>query len=153
MKRIIYFFILTFLFAFVACKNSSSNKTTTTSNSDFAIFYEKFHQDSVFQVAHILFPLEGLPNQADSATLENEKYFWEQKDWVLHKPFTEDNKEYERNLTQITDGMVVETIRFANGEYGIQRRFARFGKDWFLIYYAGMNRIIQPKVTPPVKED
>ena len=36
--------------------------------------------------------------------------------------------------------MVVEYIVHKNGKFGMERRFAKFGDEWNLIYYAGLNR-------------
>jgi hypothetical protein len=36
---------------------------------------------------------------------------------------------------------MVERIVHQSGEYGMMRRFARLGGQWYLIYYAGLNSI------------
>ena len=43
---------------------------------DFVAFYEKFHADSAYQMAHIQFPLEGYPAQADSSVLAKGDFRW-----------------------------------------------------------------------------
>ena len=49
-------------------KESLSKEVSKELPADFVAFYEKFHQDSAYQMAHIIFPLEGYPAQVDSAT-------------------------------------------------------------------------------------
>ena len=48
---------------------------------DFLVFYDRFHSDSVYQLSHILFPLEGLPPDTDSLTASSGTFRW-QKDSV-----------------------------------------------------------------------
>ena len=35
--------------------------------------------------------------------------------------------------------MVIDQIMDARGMFGMQRRFAKIGEEWRLIYYAAMN--------------
>jgi len=114
---------------------------TATIPDDFEDFYNQFHSDSAYQIAHILFPLEGIPPTADSLTLAQGSYRWQQSDWTIHRPFDAMNGEFIRELRRISDEMVVEQIRHNSGQYGMQRRFARFTDGWYLIYYAGMNKL------------
>lgn len=111
--------------------------------NDFATFYEQFHNDPDFQIAHISFPLEGLPSNADAETIAAGDFRWEAADWQLHKTFDESNAEFERELITFGGDMVIEKITHKNGQYGTVRRFAKLGGEWYLIYYAGLNRIGQ----------
>ena len=107
----------------------------------FLKFYQDFHDDSLYQINHVLFPLKGLPSNADSLTLTSQNFYWQKEDWRMHRPFENETGEYSRSFDRLSDGLVVETIRFINAPFGMQRRFVKTGEDWFLIYYAGMNRI------------
>ena len=56
-------------FIFIYCMHISipgakSNEIIPDIN-DFDSFYRSFHQDSLFQMSHIRFPLEGRPDQSD----------------------------------------------------------------------------------------
>ena len=109
--------------------------------SDFVAFYEKFHKDSLFQVAHIQWPLEGLPSDADSLTIESGDFKWTQDNWIMHRPLNMESGEYKRDFQPIGPDIMMEKILSADGSYGMIRRYAKMGNDWYLIYYAGMNHI------------
>lgn len=128
-----------FVLTFQSCKKKSISDGSELPVG-FSEFYDKFHEDSLYQVAHIRFPLEGLPTVGDNSVALD--YRWEAEDWVMHKPFTAD-EEYNRELNVVDSTIVIETIRLKTNEYGMERRFAKFGNDWQLIYYAAMNKLIK----------
>lgn len=109
---------------------------------DFLAFYRRFHEDSLYQLEHVIFPLQGLPAEADSATIADGKYRWQKENWVMHHPFENAEGEFARSLKKISDEMVIENITVA-GQYGMQRRFSKSGNEWYLIYYAGMNKLAE----------
>lgn len=109
----------------------------------FLAFYQRFHNDSVYQLEHIVFPLQGLPSMADEEVITSNNYRWEKENWVLHQPFENAEGEFSRSFTKLSDEMVIENIQLAGGGYGMQRRFSKSGDEWFLIYYAGMNQLAQ----------
>lgn len=108
---------------------------------DFLSFYQHFHNDSLYQLEHVLFPLQGIPSKADSMTLVNQNFRWQKEDWILHQPFENFGGDYSRSYEQLNKGLIVETIRMMKAPFGMQRRFSKSGDDWYLIYYAGMNRL------------
>lgn len=117
----------------VSCQNSSSkisgNESFSDENvveipEDFPPFYERFHTDSSFQMAHITFPLNA---SSDSTK-------WQKEDWVIHKPFNDMNGEFTRSFDNV-NGMMIETIREKSGFVEIERRFGKVGPDYHLIYY------------------
>lgn len=110
---------------------------------DFNAFYERFHSDPDYQMAHISFPLEGLPSNADAETIAAGDFRWEAEDWQLHQPFNAENTEFERAFISFGDDLVIEKITHKNGQFGTVRRFAKLGGEWYLIYYAGLNRMEQ----------
>ena len=131
--------ILAFLLiigAFFSCKRDASKDL-----SDFDAFYIKFHQDSLFQMEHITFPLEGLPANADSTALSDNDFRWQKEDWQMHKPFDSKNGEYEINFSSFGEDLIIEKVMHKSGNYGMLRRFARISGEWHLIYYAGFNRV------------
>jgi len=109
--------------------------------SGFLAFYQRFHDDSLFQLEHVIFPLQGIPAEADSATIVDGRFRWEKEGWVMHHPIEDAGTQFARNFKKITDDLVIENISVAQGQYGMQRRFSKSGDDWYLIYYAGMNRL------------
>ncbi|MEY4904094.1 MAG: hypothetical protein RLZZ292_1909 [Bacteroidota bacterium] len=139
-------FLMFFLFAsFLACKKKETNTTnnapqTVNLPTDFEAFYEKFHTDSLYQLQHISFPLKGVPMGADSMSLAN-GYYFQPEYWVLqHKVDFSDGK-YTRDFQLLGENIVTETIMQTDEPYGMQRRFAKLGNEWSLIYYVAMNQV------------
>jgi hypothetical protein len=121
--------------------NNLNNEEKTTLPADFTSFYEKFHSDSAYQMAHISFPLEGMPsgNQADSVDLAT--FRWTAASWRMHRAEQFDTQEFVRTFNMPIEGAVVETIVKKKTEFGTMRRFLKRGDEWFLIFYADINRI------------
>lgn len=149
-------YILVMLVAIIgcyACQNQDTGTQTAAPSeatateeelAGFRQFYQKFHQDSLYQVDHVIFPLEGLPDNADSLAFVEDNFHWEREDWQMHRPFDFEFSDFIRQLEPIGGNIVVERIIHKTGQMGMVRRFSRLGDDWYLIYYAGMNRIKQP---------
>lgn len=142
-----YIPLLSFLILF-SCENanqSSSPASVNTGTSElpegFADFYQKFHSDSLYQVEHIVFPLEGLPDHADSTIMADNSFRWQAEDWRMQRQFDFEMSEFRRQLVPVNDMMVVERIIHQGGELGMVRRFARLDGEWHLIYYTGLNRL------------
>lgn len=140
--------ILLLLFAsslILSCSSNSGSKPPESSSdidlAGFYTFYQSFHIDSAFQMAHINFPLKGLPANADSLTIARGDFLWQEDEWRLHRPVDYENSEYQREIIPLSEDIVVEKITHRNGQTGMLRRFARIGDDWYLIYFADLNRI------------
>lgn len=137
------------LVLFFACKNDKQSPETSSPMDTetaplpegFSEFYQKFHSDSLYQVEHIVFPLEGLPNNADSATVAAKDFHWMPETWRMQRPFDFQVSEYHREIVPLTPTIVMERITHQSGQFGMVRRFAVVGGEWNLIYYAGVNRI------------
>ena len=102
--------------------------------ADFPEFYQRFHADSAFQLAHIQFPLMG---KSDTSA-------WQAEAWTLHRPVDYDRSDFTREFTPVGEDILVEYIIHRMGDYGMVRRWARLGNDWSLIYYAERNRAAPP---------
>ncbi len=142
----------TIVFTFILRKKADVGRELTETASDYAeeneslppdflAFYQRFHEDSLYQLEHILFPLQGIPSNADSAAFAGNNFRWQRENWVMHHPFENAQGSFSRSLKKITDEMVIENITVGGGQYGMQRRFSKFGDDWMLIYYVGMNKL------------
>lgn len=140
MKKVL---IISFITVLASCNQTGSSTQDESEFREFGAFYEQFHADSIFQIEHIQFPLEGLPAKADSTTMADGSFRWQKEDWKMHKGFDFESSEYEIQLTPITNSLIVEKIIHKNGNFGIVRRFAKLGDSWYLIYYAGLNRILE----------
>ncbi|MBT8219238.1 MAG: DUF4348 domain-containing protein [Bacteroidia bacterium] len=119
-------------------RNEAPEQSQTLIPEDFLDFYVKFHEDSLFQLNHIRFPLQGAPSMMDTL-IDLNAFRWTKQDWIIHQPFDESNEEFERSLEVLTEDMIVEKITHINRSVGMERRFAKSEDGWHLIYYIGMN--------------
>ena len=55
--------------ALASCSSAPEVSAPAELSNDFQVFYELFHRDSSYQMEHITFPLEGLPDYADSVDI------------------------------------------------------------------------------------
>jgi hypothetical protein len=113
---------------------------------DFKNFYTQFHADSVFQINHIFFPLEGLPNHADPAFIGDEKFFWSADQWIFQKSDFQGDHTFESDYLNLKDVLIEEKIKDIKNDLTLIRRFAKTGDGWRLIYYAGMNKYSSVKI-------
>lgn len=139
-----YLLPLALLF-FFSCKNEPKPAADTAAETalpaGFAEFYQRFHTDSVFQMEHITFPLEGLPHQADGETIAAKNYKWQADGWRMMRPVDWQMSEYQREIVPLSSSLVMERIANPKSGIGMVRRFAIIGGEWHLIYYAGLNRL------------
>ncbi len=135
------------LVLFFACNNNpqppaaDASQTAAELPGGFTEFYQQFHADSAYQMAHIVFPLQGLPDNADSLTIASDNYHWQAESWKMMRPFDFQMSDFRRELHPFNENVVVERIVHKSGEFGMVRRFAKVGGEWNLIYYTGMNRL------------
>lgn len=121
--------------------HSSSNiEATSSSNTgmpaDFLDFYERFHADPEFQLAHVSFPLQGVKATDEDGGVEAHNYT--KDEWVTHKPYDDLDGTFRRSFSEF-GGMVTETIQANQSEsFRMLRRFAKLGDEWHLIYYEPM---------------
>lgn len=133
------------LILFFACKNQTKEATQNTADGSlpegFTEFYQRFHSDSAFQMAHIIFPLEGLPHQADAETISSAEFRWQAEDWKMMRPVDWQMSEYQREIVPLNSTLILERIVNPDNNIGMVRRYAIIGDEWHLIYYAGLNRM------------
>jgi hypothetical protein len=141
MKNLFNCLIISFLL--VSCKqNPPALKQAEADGlaADFVQFYEKFHADSTYQMAHITFPLEGYPMSPDSATLAN-NFRWTPDKWAMHRGSMFVDSLYTRRFDSPLPNMITEVIMQRDKPYGTYRRFLKRDDGWYLIFYSDMNRI------------
>jgi len=134
--------ILLILFL-AACNNNptlSSQETEVMEDPNgFIDFYHKFHTDSAYQMAHIVFPLEGVPSVADTVYDGKGTYYHQKENWTMHRPIDTSTGEFTR---EFDIGEIMVTERIINQQnFMLVRRFYFNGKAWNLIYYADMNPV------------
>ncbi|MEM1327705.1 MAG: hypothetical protein AAGI23_17215 [Bacteroidota bacterium] len=147
----IFSFLLFALLFLSACNTDSTTTETTTDTeaesvdvvlADFNTFYDQFHEDSTYQKAHILFPIQGIPSNADSLTLADRNFRWTEENWVVQNAIAA-NSGFTSTILPVDSALVIERIMHKTGQYAMERRFAKMNGEWMLIYYAGLNRVNQ----------
>ncbi|MDQ3140688.1 MAG: hypothetical protein M3Q56_00410 [Bacteroidota bacterium] len=107
---------------------------------EFREFYTTFHKDSVYQMEHIVFPLEGLPDQADPDFIGEEKYYFTKDQWILQTTSFLNQNNYRVEYKNLSNIIIEEKIIDTALDIMLFRRFAKTADGWRLIYYAGMNK-------------
>ena len=126
----------------ISCKNSDKNvisdQTFQTQElpEDFSSFYKQFHSDSLFQISHITFPVEGKMKLTIGGQDTLITIFRNQDEWMINKFFDENNKQFQRQFIMVNDHMIIEKITGAEGLFFLERRFAKLSDGWNLIYYS-----------------
>lgn len=132
-----YLFLLPFLLCF-ACSNSVTEdatqvETTTEIPADFQDFYQQFHTDSVFQMAHIQFPLQSPTGEGTTIRIDADQ-------WTIQRGI-QPASGYTSHFTALTDDLIIEEIINPKDKTGLVRRFLRDGDSWKLIYYQGISNL------------
>ena len=154
-KQKAMFRLTNILFSILICLSfscGSGSGTSTHTNTvfdedsavpvDFMDFYMKFHQDSMYQMSHIQFPLRGMPAMAIDLPQDSiNNFVWESEDWKVHKPFMGNEQEYLKEFRVINENLISEFIVEKQMGYGMERRFSKLGHQWYLIYYMDMNKM------------
>mgnify|MGYP005821322415 CR=1 FL=1 len=106
---------------------------------DFLAFYKRFHEDSAYQMDHIIFPLEGMPDSMTGEdSLGTDRYFWQRDTWKLHRRFLNPDNQFESWFHVYETNMIEHWIQTRVGGMAMMRRFAKLQGEWYLIYYRGM---------------
>ena len=117
-------------------------ETTTevdTLPNEFVEFFNRFHEDSAFQMQHITFPLAGLPaTKGTGDTLPHERFFWQKDNWAKHNHFTDPGGNFEHWYLVVNDRIIEHWIQMKGTNLHMKRRFAKLDDDWYLIYYQGL---------------
>ena len=134
-----------------SCKQSNSSSASiqsaevgnTAMPADFMAFYQKFHQDSVFQMAHIHWPLSGEKSvEETNQGLPSQPFEYLPADWRLQHLVDFAQGDFIQQLQNVGEVMVIEKIRTSVGNFGLERRFARTTDgSWELIYYSDMHEL------------
>lgn len=132
--------IMAALFIFLSCNRTKQSTNPTVpayDTEEFKVFYERFSKDSVFQMEHIVFPLEGMKAPVDSLDLPSDSFRWNMNEWKLQKEYDDFEGTFSREFLDI-GGLVIERISDTSGKFTMERRFGRLSTGWHLIYYREM---------------
>ena len=138
---------LIFIFLMAACKPATPRQQSppVPHTQGFDAFYTSFHTDSLYQMSHILFPLEGLPEAMDTTHL-GATYYWKKETWHLHHPFNPEDTTFERQFQIIDSSLIREVIVHLMSGYRMERRFSFTGEEWQLIYYSPLRQPVSIEV-------
>lgn len=142
MKR--SFFIIALLFL-LSCTDETPKEQALGQEQeiempeDFFDFYKKFLSDSSYQMEHIIFPLQGIPSDADGLLYGND-YKWEKENWTIHKAFDPKTSGFTSYFTPFQPTIVIEKIQHNSGQFYMTRRFAKMDTSWYLIFYEELQR-------------
>ncbi len=136
-----------FIFLLAACKPAPPSQQIhpVPHTHGFDAFYTSFHTDSLYQMSHILFPLEGLPEAMDT-THPGATYYWNKETWHLHHPFNPGDTTFERQFQIIDSSLIREVIVHLMTGYRLERRFSFTGEEWQLIYYSPLRQPVNIEV-------
>ncbi len=134
--------ILVSSMCYLSCQrsNPAANDTPfhgeTELPKDFIAFYQSFHADSSYQMSHIVFPLSGI---AQDTAGRDSAIVWLPETWKLqHLVAPDDN--WSIDFTIPRKGVVQEFIYAKNEGFWLERRYAKLGGQWMLIYYSGLQQ-------------
>lgn len=123
-------------------ESASAESVVDTLPTDFVAFYKRFHVDSAYQLDHIVFPLEGLPNSlGDGDTLSSNRYFWQKETWNKHNPFTDPGGDFEQWFEVYDTAFIEHWVQMKGTNMTMRRRFAKMSDGWYMIYYQGMRPV------------
>lgn len=140
MRILLLFSLATFVF--FNCQNApqaiQQTKNAGDLPRDFLDFYQKFHTDSTFQMAHIEWPLKGEKStNEEDAPLNTQLHEWTPETWkVMHLPDTSMST-LKRNYEVVGQVLIIERISYPMVGFGFERQFFKDeDNSWRLIYYA-----------------
>ncbi len=134
------FIALFYLICILSCKpnvtSAPANDVASTIElpDDFIEFYKQFHQDSLYQISHIVFPL---PGTIQDTTGRDSTITWLAENWIYHNAVSPDDL-WSVDFTIPVEGVIIEFIHTKEGGYWMERRFAKMRDEWNLIYYQGL---------------
>ncbi|MBL7806191.1 MAG: DUF4348 domain-containing protein [Saprospiraceae bacterium] len=137
----LFVLILTLSFLFFNCKNKpqplQQAKAEGELAKDFLEFYQKFHSDSTYQMAHIEWPLKGETGISQDTTSKRQLTEWTPANWrLMHFPDTTMST-LKRSFETVGDVMVIERMSYPMVGFGYERQFYKEENgEWRLIYYA-----------------
>lgn len=128
---------------FTSCKNKGTNivedEIPLYDTKEFRAFYDRFGMDSVYQMQHIVFPLQGIKALTDSLDRPDPNFKWQESTWKIHGSFDDMNGLFGREFISMK-GIVIEKITDKSGTFSMERRFGHLSSGWNLIYYREMGK-------------
>jgi hypothetical protein len=139
MQRILLFSL--FAFVLFHCKNKpqalQQSKEMGDLPGDFLEFYQKFHTDSAYQMAHIEWPLKGETGIGQDTLAKRRLTEWTPEKWRMMRMPDVSMSTLKRTFETVGDVMVVERMSYPMVGLGYERQFYKEEDGaWRLIFYA-----------------
>jgi hypothetical protein len=136
-----FFILCSGIFYFLKRENLPANSTTASipayESDEFLQFYNQFGADSLFQLEHIVFPLEGTAAARDSMPPSPPDFRWQKEHWTIHKAYNDMDGTFTRQFMSVGN-IISEIIADKSNQFSMERRFAKMDGQWYLIYYREM---------------
>ncbi|MBC7775471.1 MAG: DUF4348 domain-containing protein [Phycisphaerae bacterium] len=135
-----FFLFLSLVFLLSNCKNKpqalQQAKAEGDLPKDFLEFYQKFHADSAYQMAHIEWPLKGEKGGAQDTTAKRQLTEWMPENWhLMYLPDTTVST-LKRSFETVGEVLVVERMSYPMVGVGYERQFYKEEDgQWRLIFY------------------
>ncbi len=145
--------VLLFLFFQFGCNRTSKEVTKTepqiakpevtkpkpikkaATYESFNTFYKHFHNDSIFQISRIKFPLDGYAIDTSETAVK-----WNKKNWIMHRYNINDIDTSQFKVETTHDkNNYTEKIYIEGGGFKNERKFKRINGKWYLISYIDEN--------------
>lgn len=146
MRYLFLFCSLVFLLS--NCKNKSPQPLQQTRAEaelpkDFLEFYQKFHTDSTYQMAHIEWPLKGESGVSQDTLAKRQLTEWTPENWhLMHLPDTTMST-LKRSFETVGEVMIIEKMSYPMVGFGYERQFYKEEDgQWRLIFY-GETQMLQ----------
>ena len=118
-------------------ESTSKEETVKQLPDDFLTFYDRFGKDSMFQIEHIMFPLDGERALEDGEKSADTSVKWRKEDWKFQKTFDDMGGSFKQEFIDF-HGIITEVTHDHTATYIMTRRFSKIGEEWMLIYYQEM---------------
>ena len=128
LKQLKFLGIFLSLAILTACGFQNSNNGD---GEDFDRFYTKFHEDSLFQMERITFPLDGTTSYLSEGGAK--ATFWYKDEWLMHEIMSDTMDLNQKFIS--ADSVMVDVI-YDNKANGLTRYFIMRDGKWYLTYYA-----------------
>ena len=119
------------LLTFISCnrfQTKEKKNITKYSKENFDTFYDKFHNDSLFQISRLKFPLKGGPDRGDI----NEA--WTKENWHILKTeiYDVDTTKY-KVFYEKKEKSFKEKVWIENSGFSFEYNFELIDNKWFLV--------------------
>ena len=127
-------FILTFLFFglfLIACSVKKSN--VSDKSESFSDFYQKFTNDSLFQLDRVEFPVRGRYMDNDLAgTTESDSTIWTRQNWTIIHAIKQEDLSSLKISKNISDSLVIIKTEGIDFNFTFEETYKRKNGKWYL---------------------